>query len=54
MIKRIYIQKADAIDFASLALCKELNDIFKLNLKSVKKLVRYDIEGLSEEIYNKI
>ena len=54
MIKRIYVQKADVIDFASLALCKELNDIFKLNLKSAKKLVRYDIEGLSEEIYNKV
>lgn len=54
MVKRIYVKKADEIDFTSLALCKELNDVFALNLKSVKKLVRYDIEDIDEKIYDNL
>ena len=47
MIYRIFVKKKD--DLQAKKVKEDIQNLLKINLKSVRKFLRYDVEGLSEE-----
>jgi len=54
MVRRIYVEKKEGFDIEAQCLYKELKSVLKIeNLSGVRVLYRYDIEDISDELYEK-
>ena len=53
MIRRIFVEKKDAFAAQAKGLREEMEKYLNIEPKSVRVLVRYDIENLSDETYSK-
>jgi phosphoribosylformylglycinamidine synthase len=54
MVRRIYVQKKEGFDIEAKGVLEDLKEGLKLNgLTNVVILNRYDVEGLSDEVYKK-
>ena len=54
MIRRIYVEKKNTVDIASKNMLKDLRENLLIRrLEDVRIFIRYDVEGLSEEVYEK-
>ncbi len=52
MVSRVYVEKKPGFDIEARALAHELHDILGIKgLESVRLLNRYDVEGMSEELF---
>ncbi|MDY6350441.1 MAG: phosphoribosylformylglycinamidine synthase, partial [Selenomonas sp.] len=56
MVRRIFVEKRQGFfDIPAQQLCDDLTETFRLTeLKAVRIITRYDIEGLSDEEYEKV
>ena len=53
MVKRIYVQKKPGFDIESKGLLEDLRQNLLIeNLKDVILLNRYDVEGISKEVFD--
>jgi phosphoribosylformylglycinamidine synthase len=53
VIKRIFVEKKPGFDVEAQELCKELKEHLRIsNLESVRLIYRYDVENISDEIYD--
>lgn len=53
MVRRIYVEKKEAYAVRAKELKQQIKDYLGIKADEVRELVRYDIEGVSEETYNK-
>ena len=49
MVKRIYVEKRDGFDVPAKQLLEDFRETLDVKLSGVRLLVRYDVEGLSDE-----
>ncbi len=53
MVSRVFVEKKPGFDGAALALASELRTLMGLeNLQALRMVNRYDVEGISEELFN--
>ncbi len=52
-VRRIYVEKKKDYAVKAKELQEELGNYLKIEAKSVRVLIRYDIENISDETYNK-
>ena len=52
-VRRIYVEKKDAYAVRAMELKQQIKDYLGIKADSVRELVRYDIEGVSDDTYNK-
>ena len=52
-VKRIYVEKKKEYAVKATELYDEIREYLGINVQGVRVLVRYDIENLSEETYQK-
>ena len=54
MVYRVYVEKKPGFDGKTSSLMRELSDVLGIRgLKGIRILNRYDVEGISEELFNK-
>ena len=54
-VRRIFVEKRQGFDIPAQQLCDDLKETFHLDgLEAVRIINRYDIEGLSDEEYEKV
>ena len=54
MVKRIYVQKKEGFDIEAKGMLQDLKENLQINgLKDVILLNRYDVEGISEDTFEK-
>ena len=52
-VKRIYVEKKEGFNIAAKQACEDFQTILgKQGLKFVRILIRYDIEGISDQDFN--
>ncbi|MCX7727337.1 MAG: hypothetical protein N2053_10880, partial [Chitinispirillaceae bacterium] len=52
-VKRIFVEKKEGFDIAAQKMLKDIRENLRITtLKRVRIINRYDIEGISDEIYN--
>ena len=52
-VRRIYVEKKDDYAVKAKELKQQIKDYLSIKTDAVRVLVRYDMEGVSEETYNK-
>ena len=52
-VRRIYVEKKDAYAVRAMELKQQIKDYLGIKTDGVRELVRYDIEGVSDDTYNK-
>ena len=53
MVQRVYVEKKPGFDVEAKALLHELREILGIErLESLRLLNRYDVEGISDELFN--
>ena len=54
MVYRVYVEKKPEFNSSSAALKKELSDVLGVKgISDIRILNRYDVEGISEDLFNK-
>ena len=53
MVKRIYVEKKKGCDVAAAKTKADISSVLGINLKDVRQFIRYDIEGLEDDIFDK-
>ena len=52
MVYRVYVEKKEGFDGKTASLCKELSDVLGVKgLEKIRILNRYDVEGISEDLF---
>ena len=54
MVKRIYVEKRAGFDVPAKQLLEDFRETLDVKLSGVRLLVRYDVEGLSDEDFLKV
>ena len=54
MVKRIYVEKRAGFDVPARQLLEDFRETLDVKLSGVRLLVRYDVEGLSDEDFIKV
>lgn len=55
MVRRVLVEKREGFDLEAKALKKDLVESLHIdNIENLRILNRYDVEGISEEVYEKI
>ena len=53
MVKRIYVEKKKGCDVAAAKTKADILGVLGIEVKDVRQFIRYDIEGLEEDIFEK-
>ena len=53
MVKRIYVEKKKGCDVAAVKTKNDISGVLGIAVADVRQFIRYDIEGLDEDVFEK-